>query len=305
MNRIVLIKEGEYRPSLFADFVETVNRPEAEQVGFYTRHDYTFRLTRNRSTLEPTFPIALAHYNVDVACQIQDPKLFRPIDTESIFRALNKYDYVMFGAITPSHIVQDQQLFGEAMYIARNEDNKLVNALTDEVLQPDTDKVTFITTFFGVVRMKGLPVYVIILNSSLARVTDGFDYHHEPSDTLYSLVTDHDGTIKDTVFAPFITGVREFGSVLYAEDAGGISFNFFTHPSVLRNMDTNSIFADCDYTIDTNLGYFMDGSTIHVSRPYPITSIAYYFSITFHCGTFFEIASTIEQPTFNYVVIFP
>src|SRR5512139_814201 len=119
MKRIVLIKEGEYRPSLFADFVETVNQPEAEQVGFYTRHDYTFRLTRNRSSLEPTFPIALAHYNVDVACQVQDPKLFRPIDTESMFAALDKYEYVMFGAPTPTHLVHDQHLFAEAMYIAR------------------------------------------------------------------------------------------------------------------------------------------------------------------------------------------
>lgn len=305
MKRTVLIKEGEYRPSLFADFVETVNQPEAEQVGFYTRHDYTFRLTRNRSTLEPTFPIALAHYNVDVARQIQDPKLFRPIDTDSMFDALNKYDYVMFGAITPSHIVQDQQLFGDAIYIARNADNKLVNALTDEVLQPDADSVTFVTTFFGAVRMKGLPVYVIILNSSLTRVTDGFDYYHEPSDALYSLVTDHDGTIKDTVFAPSVSGARVFGNILYADDNGGIDLSLFAHPSVLRELDTMAILTASTYTVDTNLNYYIDGSTIRILRPYPFTAAAYYFSLTFHCGTFFEIASIIEQPTFNYVVIYP
>lgn len=304
MKRIVLIKEGEYRPNLFADFVETVNRPEAEQVGFFAHHDYTFRLTRNRSTMEPAHPIALAHYNVDVANPVQDHKMFRPIDTEAVFKALDKYDYVMFGTITTSHLVLDQHLLPNSMYIARNKDGKLVNAVTDEVIQPDTDKVTFITTFFGVVRMKGLPVYVIILNSSLTHVTDGFDYHHVPTDTSYIIVTDHDGAIKDAVFAPAIEGAHRVDPILYATDET-IIVKMFSFPSVLRDAHPATILANSSFSITTTLEYQIDSSfNIHIHRPSQRPSI-HYFSLKFHCGLLFDIASIIEQPTFNYIIVYP
>lgn len=298
MNRIVLIKEGEYRPSLFADFAETVNQPAVEQVGFYSRHDYTFRLTRNRSTLDPTFPIAVAHYNVDVACEVQDPKLFRPIDTASMFKALDKYDYVMFGAITQTHLVTDINLLATARFIARNSEGKLVDAFTDEVLQPDDNKVTFVTTFLGMVRMKGLPVYAIILNPTMTHVTDGFDYYHASSNTMYSIVSDHDGTIKDTVFAPNIRGARLFGETLLVHDFC-VVLTFFTTPSVLRNMH---VIVDEDWvTIDTNLLYRIEDNTIIVFMD-PNKPVAH-FSIRFNCGTFFDVASIIEQPQFNYLII--
>lgn len=306
MNRIVLIKEGEYRPSLYADFTETVNQVAIEQIGFYSRHDYTFRLTRNRSTTDPTYPLALAHFNVNVASQVQDPVLFRPVDTESIFTALEKYDYVVFGAITPTHLVVDQTLLIDAIYIARNCDGKLVNALTDQVLQPDTTKVTFVTSFFGVVRMKGVPVYTIILNPTLTHVTDGFDYRHKQSNTLYSIVSDHDGTIKNTVFAPSIIGAELFGDTLLATHDSFV-LSFFSSPSVLRDQKDDNLLANMSYTIDTNLTYTIDRQSIIVETPHVEAGnvTVNYFSITFHCGMFFDIASTTERPTFRYLVISP
>ena len=299
MKRTVLIKEGEYRPSLFAEFTETVNRPDYEQVGFFTRHDYTFRLTRNRSLLEPKFPLALAHYNVDVTNPIQDPKLFRPIDTDTMFEALETYDYVIFGAITPTHLVIDQSLFVDVMYIARDKYGKLVNAETHEALQPDSEGVIFVTAFLGMVRMRGLPVYVVILNPSLTHATDGFDYRHEPSDTLYSIVTDHDGTIRDTVFAPTIDGAQVFGQTLLATHPK-IILNFFSYPSVLRDTEIRNFLASSSYTIDTNTNYTIDGTDIHIT---PREASVCYFNITFHCGTFFDVAGMIEKPTFNYLII--
>lgn len=298
MKRIVLIKEGEYRPNLFAEFTETVNHLDVEQVGFYVRHDYTFRLTRNRSNLDPTFPLALAHYNVDVAGTVQDPVLFRPIDTESIFSALDKYEYVMFGAITPSHVVTDQSLLPSAMYIARNTNGKLVNALTDEVLQPDTDKVTFITTFFGIVRMNGLPVYTIVLNQAMTHVTDGFDYYHEPSDTKYIIVSDHDGTIKDTVFAPSVSPAQQFGDTLLVhKDITTITL--FSHPSVLR--DELIDIEDTQFTVTTDLTYSILKNQIIILTDK--TQRIGFFTIEFHCGAFFEVASMMEQPKFSYLII--
>lgn len=299
MKRTVLIKEGEYRPSLFAEFTETVNQQDVEQVGFYVRHDYTFRLTRNRSTLNPSFPLAIAHYNVDVASSIQDPVLFRPLDMELMFDALDRYDYVMFGAITPSHIVGDQSLLPEALYIARNSDGKLVNALTDEVLHPNSDKVTFVTTFFGVVRMKGLPVYTIVLNQAMTHVTDGFDYYHAPSDTKYIIVSDHDGTVKDTVFAPKVSNARMFGDTLLANRTN-ITLEFFSFPSVLR--ETDVAINHTLFDISTDFPYTIDGNAVHIDTTYKKVG---FFTITFKCGPFFDVASTIERPTFSYLILRP
>ena len=305
MNRIVLIKEGEYRPSLFSDFVETVNRAQDEQVGFYTRHDYTFRITRNRSNLDPTCPIALAHYSVDVANQIQDPNLFRPIDTEAMFTALTKYDYVMFGAIHKSHLVTDQNLFVEAMYISRNADGKLVNSLTDEPLQPDSDSVIFISTFLSMVRLDGLPVYAIILNPTLTHVTDGFDYYHTPASTLYSIATDNDGPIRDVVFAPKIAGAQQFGSTLLVHGTP-VTIEFFSPPaSVMQHLTSPHLLTDSIHTIDTDMEYTIDENTIIITPPLPGKTSIKYFTISFECGRFFDVTNEYEQPIFRYLIITP
>lgn len=302
MRRIVLIKEGEYRPNLFADFAETVNQLDVEQVGFYTRHDYTFRLTRNRSSIDTTFPLALAHYNVNVASVVQDPTLFRPINTELIFNALDEYDYVMVGTVTNSHLITDQSLLPQVIYITRNDDGKLINVETKELIQPDGNKVTFITNFFGVVRMKGLPVYTIILNSSLTHVTDGFDYDHRDTNTFYRLVTDHDGSVKTTVFNPSITGAIQIGDTLLSQ-TNITAITFFDFPSVLNPWD-GPLLQNVPHTITTDLKYeIIDDTIVLTTERDPSKSTIHHFAITFNCGTFYDIVGIIEKPTFSYLVI--
>lgn len=302
MRRIVLIKEGEYRPNLFSDFTETVNQLDVEQVGFYTRHDYTFRLTRNQSTIDTSFPLALAHYNVNVASVVQDPTLFRPVNTELIFTALDTYDYIMVGCVTKSHLVTDQSLLPHVIYIARDNNGKLINVETCELIQPDGNDVTLVTTFFGVVRMTGLPLYTIILNSSLTHATDGFDYDHRDTDTMYRLVTDHDGSVKSTVFSPSITGATQIGDTLLSQTTT-TSIAFFDFPSVLHEWGV-PLLNNVPYTIQTDLEYrILDDTITLTTERDPARITIHQFSITFNCGLFYDIVGIIEKPTFSYLVI--
>lgn len=301
--KYVLIKEGEYRPNLFTDFTETVNRDEGvEQVGFYSRMDPTMRLLINRSDLNPEMPLAVAHYHVDPSSTIQVPMRYRPIDMELMYKALETYDYVMFGLITPTHLVTDYKMLSSAIYMARNAQGKLVNVETGELINADSDTATFFTSYFGLVRAKGLPVYYLIMDPKLLHATDDFDYKHTASDTSFVLISDHDGTIKQNVFAPTFTGAQVFSNTLLT-NRDEISLKLFTGiDSVLRNEDAGQLLNSADFTIDTDLPHALLDNTITIYPRQSDISIGY-FNIKFNCGKFFDVAHELERPEFNYLII--
>lgn len=301
--RHIIIKEGEYRPNAFSNLVETVNADYAEQVGFFTRIDYALRLTRNRSTTNPHMPLAIAHYHIDPAAPQQSPEFFRPIDTELMITALEKYNYVLFGVVTKQHMLNDYKLIHLARYIARTDDGKLIDLETQELLNPTDKSVTFMTSFFGIVRMKGLPVYQLILDPKLVHATDGFDYYHSAADTMYTLINDFDGYVRDNVFNVQIHGGQAFDSTVLASPGGVVSFEFFGgRDSILRDEDGAKIFAGADCTVSApTADVTYNGSRVIIDVYQQFTPV----TISFNCGKFYDIASAVERPVFKYLIVKP
>lgn len=298
--RHVVIKEGEYRPSAFSDLVETVNRFDTEQVGFYTRIDYALRLVRNRSLTNPEMPLAIAHYHVDTASPIQQSGFFRPVDIELMISALETYEYVLFGIISKQHIISDYKLVNQATYIARTSAGKLIDLSTNQVVNETDDTVTFITAFFGMVRMKGLPVYQIIMDSKLLHATDGFDYHHTLSDTMYTLINDHDGSVRDNVFNLQIEGGELYGNTILVT-GNELRFSFFKgNDSILRNENSGELIRNNYPNVATihTVSYLWDG-TIAFTPTAGFTTV----EITFNSGVFYDISAPSERHVFKYLIV--
>lgn len=301
--RYIFVKEGEYRPSAFADLVETVNRDDFEQVGFYSRMDQTLRLIRNRTDTNATHPLAVAHYCVDPTDTAQNPKLFRGVDINLMTAALDQYDYVLFGIVTDNHVVKDYGLVEDARYIVRDANGKLLDFQTGELIRPDSTSVTFMITFCGMVKVNGIPAYYLILDPKLLHVTDGFDYYHAATDTKFILLSDHDGNLKDNVFAPEVDDAKLFGNIILTPNQSCAKLTFFKgEQSALRCEHTPTLIQDIFYKLDTNCLWSLCRDTgafiIH-----PPTTGPGYFSIHFDCGKFFNLAHPSERPHFNYIIM--
>jgi hypothetical protein len=299
--KYILVKEGEHRPSVFSDLVEVINHADVEQVGFFTKVDPGLRLIRNRSDTDTNLPFAVAHYHTEPTLKHQPSTHFRPLNTDIMISALEEYDYVIFGTVTPTHMVHDHTAIVSSRYIARKHDGKLIDVQTQEIINPDHSNVTFFTGFVGMVKCLGLPVYYMILNNNLIHATDGFDYYHTSSDTLWMLLSDYDGTLKNRLFTPVFDDTCKVidSTILPSFDSFTLSF-FDTDCSVLRRENLKEIMDNVTYNINTNLSYTLEGNVFTFTRT---PGTVGYIEIEFKCGLFFDLANQVERPLFKYVIL--
>lgn len=297
--RHILVKEGARQPSVFSDFIETVNANEAPQVGFFTRVDPGLRLIRNRTREDRDCAFAIAHFQVDPVLPIQPRSHFHPINTDFIAAAADEHDFIMVGVVTQSHHVHDYKSILEVKYIVRDADGFLLDLITKERIRAD-GKVTFFTAFFGMVRVKGFPAYYMILNPNLVHVTDGFDYYESASNTMWTLLGDVDGNLKEALFQPEVLNGRIIGTSILTDEP---YFNFSVLTSktgVLRRESAVELFNNSEWTVETNLNYFATEGGFQVSSP-KVGEVGF-FELHLKCGAFFELANELERPTFKYVV---
>jgi len=297
--RHIIVKEGARQPSVFSDFIETVNASNDAQVGFFTRVDPGLRLVRNRTREDLNCAFALAHFQVDPSLPVQPRSHFHPIDTDLIANIADQHDFVMVGVVTHSAHVHDYRAMTEIKYIARDSAGFLVDITTNRRLQLDGN-VTFFTAFFGFVRVQGFPAYYMILNPNLVHATDGFDYFQPETNTLWTLLSDHDGTLKESLFPPVVTGARLIGNTILTNQS---QFNFSVLTSqtgVFRRENPGKLFDDSQWNINSNLGCEVSNGTFTIDSP-PLGQVGF-FELSLHAGLFFEVASEHERLTFKYVV---
>lgn len=300
--KYILVKSGERQPSTFSDFKELVNYVDDNpQVGFYTLVNPGVRLVRNRKPNNHDCAFAIVHYVVDAASPVQHESYHYPINSALLMAAADKYDYVMAGIVTSSHLPSDEQRLINMQYIARRADGVLVNVETELPIRDD-HTVTYMTAMFGFVRVKGFPAYYMIINDALLHVTDGFDFFDVPQDTLWMLLTEHDGAMRDRMFMPEVSAdARLIGSTIMVQGSG-FDLKLFDNPcSVFRNEDTAAILANASYKVTTNLKYNVVGNVFKVDTPYHGTQG--FIELEFDCGRFFAVARPHEKPTFKYVVL--
>ena len=171
MKTFVFVKEGDAKPNIFRDLMETVNcrvdhSDYTQQVGFYSRMDYSLRLGSNRTNQNTEMPLALFHFTVDPTQTTQNADTFRPIDTKKMMDILEAgYDFVLFGFCSDSHLVTDYSLIQNAKYVVRDDKDRLIDYDTKEPIVADPNQsVAFITTLFAMIKFGPLSVYYLILD---------------------------------------------------------------------------------------------------------------------------------------------
>jgi hypothetical protein len=299
--KYILVKAGERQPSAFSDLKELVNYQEGPQVGFFTLFKPGLRLVRNRTEDHRNCAFAIAHYIVNPHVSRQHPLYFQPLDAEMLMAAADKYEYVLAGIVTQTHLPSDEQVLTNIQYIARDADENLIDITTGLPLKNDAS-VTFFTGLFGFVRMCGLPIYHMIMNNDLIHATDGLDYVHTAQDTAWIQLSESDGTAAKHVFSiNTSSNAHVVGSTIVTT---GTQFRLtpFGEPrNVFRGANMADVLANSNFTVTGGLKYAVDGADLVIQTPY--VGLVDVFELKFNCGHFFDIAHESERPTFRYVVI--
>lgn len=304
MKKIVCVKEGDFKPNIFNDLMETVNMRQdktdyPQQAGFYTRMDFSFRVGRNRTEKNPQSPFALFHFSVNPTEAEQQSETFRPIDTNKMMDILDSgYDFVLFGFYSDSHLVTDYNLIQNAKYIVRDEQERLINYDTKDLIIEDVNgKITFITTLFGMIKVGSLPAYYLILDPNLVHTSDGFDYDDPVSDTKYHL--DCDATIKEMFFAPaFNEGVTKINPNILLTSLDSFTIDIFGNSLFKQYIGTEET-SVMNVTVDSNLTVTQNGNKLLVDVNKPIGYIKY----TVNAGKFFNLIQSAEKLEFEFVVL--
>lgn len=306
MKKVVFIKEIEHEKNMFSDLMETVNvrldrTDYTQQVGFYTRVDYALRLGRNRSDQNADMPLALFHYLVDPVTPNQDANVYRPIDTAKMMKILEEgYDFVLFGYYSDSHLIPDYTLIKDAKYVVRNDKEVLIDYDTKEpIVNDQTQGIAFVTTLFGMVKFANLPVYYLILEQGLVKISDGFDYDDVANDTMYHLI--NKGTVKEDFITPtFGPDVTQVGNTLLCK-TDSFTIDIFGD-SLYKKYLGNDPIPDLGtgIVVDTNLNVPVQGGnklTVNLTKPIG------YVKFSFQQSKFFSMIQPEESLTFEYVVL--
>lgn len=312
MKQLVLMKEGEYRANVFSDLVESVNNMETsaldrEKINFFSRTDFTYRLHVNQTGLGGG-ALALTTYLVDPKSDEQVPQSFRAIDVEKMRAALDTYPFVLFASLAEDFAVNDSDVLIKGIYVVRDSNGHLVNYDSGEQIFPEgNDGVNSISkdalSFFGMVKMKDLPVYYLIVDSGLVHIGEGFDFHDETYDTVFRKVTDHDGTVKENVFVPsFSDGTTLVGKHDLFCTEGELTIKFFDDANgVIKSNELTDLLPDLDVTIESNFNHAVANNGVTLTLDYSETNTGY-VRIQFNLGHFFANVQRKEDPCFEFVI---
>lgn len=314
MKRLVLLKEGDYRANVFSDLVECVNnnaphtdRSEfREKVNFFARTDFSYRLHANLTDSKSSGALALTTYLADPTNNNQDTKTFRPLNTNLMMEALEKYSFVLFAVLAEAFAVSEGEVLGAGIYIVRdNNTGHLLNYETGDRLLSDSESEVMQSalTFCGMVKTDLLPVYYLIIDSSIVHLGDGYDFHDDSKDVEYRKITDHDGTIKENLFVPtFSKGTTLIGKHNLLVTTKTLTIKFFDAPeSVINSSNLVGSLPQISYEIDTNLKYKVKDNNITFTTGNDSPAVGY-VKIKFNLGDFFEHAQRKEQPNFEYII---
>lgn len=309
--KYVLIKDGDYRANVFHDFEETVNSlapdDNSEQAGFYSMMDYKFRLMKNRSSMLPHMPLAVAHYSVDPQADLQEENYFRPIDMNKLIAALDGgKDFVMYGHVTEAVVTPEIELVKNGIYMTRNDAGELIDLDTEDRLcdvDPAFPDVAFVSVLFGLVKLGNTGIYYLITDDRLIKPNGGFDFVDNTAGVTYKIISDHDGTVKENILDYKFEGLGVnvigkhdvfcSGTELVLDVTGGQATAFAAE--VIAGGSAPLL----DVTVESTYPYVIADNAITLDISSGVTG---YLKISVAAGVFFDIAQRKEKPVLEFVI---
>ncbi len=308
--KYVLVKDGDYRANVFSDFQELVHTlaPDADhqQAGFYSRMDFKYRLLRNTSSQFTDHPLAVVSYAADPTLEIQDPHYYRTIDMNKMMAALDSgSDFVMFGHVTETNVTTEIDLLKNGIYMTRNSEKELVDLDTGDFLtdvDPTYPDIAFVSVLFGLVKLGNTGIYYLITDSKLLQPNGEFGFTDPNTDTVYRIIQDSDGTIKENVFDYSFTGdsVTVIGKRdVFAGNSEELVLDLTGGPNSIFVGMHESTPPTVDIIVNSTYPYTVVGNAINLDISSGVTG---YLKVTVNAGAFFEVAGRKEQPVLDFII---
>lgn len=304
-NKLILVKEGNSTPNLFADFREYVNNSYPLSTNspkpifaFFNQAQYTFQLVKNIRSSTTTDGLAISHYNNIVQNPSSNQMFFKVLDLSELCNAVDEYGYAVFGAIQHQQLTSANALMFTSVFARDTTNNTIKNLRTGETYNSSMESLP-IVSFFGLTRINNLPVYYLMPDSTVLKAGIGVDITND--EFAVHSITDYDGSIRDNIITPQFSSNTVFvNNTLYVT---GDLFNIslFDSPfNLLRtnNIDTSSI----NVTVQTNLitKTILNGN-IQFDIP-PQTTMGY-IKIQISGGTFLDCVTHTERLAVDFSVV--
>lgn len=260
-KKIILIKEGNSAPNLFADFREHVNNvyPLSTDLpkptfAFFNQAMYTFQLVKNIHSHTNTDGLAISHYNNIIKNPSANQMFFSVLDVSELCAAVDECGYVIFGAIQHPQMTSANTLMFTSVFARDTTNNTIKNIRTGDTYDSTIDSLPMIS-LFGLTRISGLPIYYLIPDSITLRAGIGLDMTND--EFVVRSITDYDGSIRDSIITPQFSSdnVVLANNTLYVT---GNSFNIslFNSPSnilLANGIDLSKITVNVQTNFDVKI----------------------------------------------------
>jgi len=297
MKEFVLLKEGAYTVDAFADVMETFNDFDHEELHYLTRTNVSVLLHANTSTNSDTHSLALSHFSIDPRDPPENtPSIYHPIDTNKLKAAANEYGTAIVIALPTGNMMADNTILETINIAVRDESNRLIDYDTKEPFTKPNEHLDSIT-FFGIIRLKGLPLYYLITDSSLVKIGDGFDFD-DSAGTLFKQATDIDGHLRDCIFIPVVNDGNELINTNIFATSDIVEIDFFSHPhSLFASSGVTDQLGEVEFDVKSNFNFSITNNKIIVD----ISAQVGYISIIPKLGSFSERAD-VEDIKFEFSI---
>lgn len=326
-KKLILIKEGDYRPNLFSDFVEYVNndyvaatdafqsyRERSAEIGddhtyfgFYNRMDFSMRLAENYLATIDTRKIALIHYRNDPLNLDTSPDIFKVLDFNDICNTVDKYGNAVFGLPVYQNTVPDYTVIKDATILARDADkNVIIDVYKDTAMTPGEDRTgqvqylhkgVPVISYFGVVKIKDLPIYYVILDPRVTKISTGLYVENDFMNVR--VISDHEGGVKNVLMTPHFSGNTDIVAnyhVYTTEDELEVSvFEQADNLIKLYNVDVSNVNLQVKSNYPVEI---IPGGKLKIK----ITGPDGYLKFKVDGGDFFEVASHKDDLEFEYII---
>lgn len=325
-QKLILIKEGDYRQNLFSDFVEYVNNdyapPSSEfqsyrersteisedhtYFGFYNRMDFSMRLAENYLGNIDNRKLALIHYRNDPLNLSTEPDVFKVIDFNDICNTVDRYGNAVFGLPVYQNEVPDYTVIKNATILARDSDkNVILDVYKNNEMTPGEDRTgqveylhkgVPVISYFGVIKIKDLPIYYVILDPRITKISTGLYIENDFMNVR--VISDHEGGIKNVLMTPMFSGNTEIIAnyfVYTTEDEIEISL-FEQNDNLIKlyNVDVSDIKIQTKSNFPVEV---LPGGKLKVK----LTGPDGFIKFKIDGGDFFEVASHKDDLEFAYI----
>jgi hypothetical protein len=212
---------------------------------------------------------------------------------------------VYFGYLFKNESVSQVEVVDKSIYFGRNPlDNVLTDFTNNKPLEGNISSAIWMAFY----KLKNSSVYFVVLNDTLVDSTvvreTVSDADLKTDDAIIEFVNSHDGTFKDAIFKPTVTGGSFFGKnlIVTSEDEitvdvfGRSAFHMINGGAILKDEELPEI----DLSVESSSPVTINKNKINVSVSAPLSTLQY----KWNTGSELDFISSEENKLqYDFVIV--